>query len=753
MKLYRFLLFLVFFMIYAQIICINVNRNNKITQSASSRDFITIGTGTATQRQPFGMYYGYERSASIYLGSEIGVNGQITELSWYRSSTNTNQANTKIYLKSISSSQLSPATWSSITTGATVVYNVAYLGFNSNGWCNVTLSTPFSYSSSNNLLVLCETNYGIAGSGTYPSFCYTNSSSRHQAWFQNNTQPSGNGTVNDYRPNIRLNITVSQIPSVPSNLIATAQSATQIDLNWTDNSNNETGFKLERKVGVSGAWSQIATVGTNQTTYSNTGLTAGTSYYYRVRAYNSYGDSDYSSETIVPASPSNLFAMAVSATMISLTWTDNASNETGFVVQRKTTGSWQNLSQLNSNSTNFNDSGLAPGVSYYYRVYAYSPRGTSWYSNEAIVPASPNNLTTTVVSSSMIALNWVDYASNESGFVVQRKTTGSWQNHSQLSANSTNFNDSGLASGVTYYYRVNAFTSTGASWYTNEANAAPSSIPDPPSNLFAVAQSATQIDLSWTDNSNNESGFKLERKIGIVGEWLEISTVGANQTYYINTDLVEGTSYSYRVRAYNSLGGSSYSPLAIVPESPSNLIATAVSSTMINLTWTDNASNETGYMVQMVITGNWQNLSNLGANTTSFNVSGLISGVTYYFRVYSFTSTGLSWYSNVAVAQVGIDDQNNPILITQIQGNHPNPFKSTTSIRYSVKEPGYLNLYICDVKGRLVKRLVNTGVPAGFKTETWNATDDSGKPVSSGIYYLCIKTDKYQSCKKMVLMK
>jgi len=85
-------------------------------------------------------------------------------------------------------------------------------------------------------------------------------------------------------------------PSAPTNLSATAVSCSQINLSWTDNSNNETGFKIERKTGAGGAWSQIAAVGANVTAYNNTGLNENTTYFYRVRAYNGDGDSNYSNE-------------------------------------------------------------------------------------------------------------------------------------------------------------------------------------------------------------------------------------------------------------------------------------------------------------------------------------------------------------------------------------------------------------------------------------------------------------------------
>src|SRR5712691_2904403 len=72
------------------------------------------------------------------------------------------------------------------------------------------------------------------------------------------------------------------VPTAPTNLTATAASTTQINLSWTDNSSNETSFKIERKTGSGGTYSQIATVGANVAVFSNTGLTAGTTYFYRV---------------------------------------------------------------------------------------------------------------------------------------------------------------------------------------------------------------------------------------------------------------------------------------------------------------------------------------------------------------------------------------------------------------------------------------------------------------------------------------
>src|SRR5712691_6690783 len=125
------------------------------------------------------------------------------------------------------------------------------------------------------------------------------------------------------------------VPTAPTNLTASAASTTQINLSWTDNSSNETSFKIERKIGSAGTYSEIATVGTNVVTFSNTGLAASTTYFYRVRASNSSGNSAYTNEasastpapdTIAPTAPTGLTATAVSPVRIDLSWTPSSDN-------------------------------------------------------------------------------------------------------------------------------------------------------------------------------------------------------------------------------------------------------------------------------------------------------------------------------------------------------------------------------------------------------------------------------------------
>jgi len=279
-------------------------------------------------------------------------------------------------------------------------------------------------------------------------------------------------------------------PATPGNLTAGTVSYNQINLTWTDSDATEQGFKIERCSGENCSdFTQIATVAANTTAYANTGLAASTSYSYRVRAYNAAGDSDYSniasavttSAPLPPAAPSNLNAAAVSSSQINLTWADNATDESGFYIERCTSAGCSNFTQIatvGANVTSYANTGLAASTSYSYRVRAYSAAGYSDYSNTAsavtqaaaVPPAAPTNLSARAASKSQINLSWTDNASNETGYYIERCTGSKCTNFTRVGtagANATSYSDIGLTAGTTYRYRVVAYNSSGSSAYSN----------------------------------------------------------------------------------------------------------------------------------------------------------------------------------------------------------------------------------------------------------------------------------------------
>jgi titin len=218
--------------------------------------------------------------------------------------------------------------------------------------------------------------------------------------------------------------------------------------------------------------------------------------------------------------------------------------------------------------------------------------------------------------------------------------------------NATSYNVTGLNAGTKYYYRVRAYNSITTSAYSSEKNATTlSTIPVAPSGLTITTLLSSKIIIAWTDNSNNETGFKIQRK-GATGAYTDITTTGANATTYSDTSVTDGTLYYYHVSATNSAGDSAYSnevsgttPLA----KPTAATATAVSSSQINLTWIDNSASETGYKIERkrLLGGTYSQIAQVVANVQSYSdVTGLDPNTKYYYRIRATNGTLNSDYSN-----------------------------------------------------------------------------------------------------------
>src|SRR5262249_34446448 len=147
---------------------------------------------------------------------------------------------------------------------------------------------------------------------------------------------------------------------------ANAASSSEIDLTWTNNASTATNVLVERSTDGTN-FSQIASVAGAASSYQDLGLHAGTTYYYRVRAANSTGDSPYSNVAnaatsttqALPAAPSNLSASAISSSQIGLSWTSNSSNVSNFLIERSTDGvNYTQINMVAGKVTTYTDTGL-----------------------------------------------------------------------------------------------------------------------------------------------------------------------------------------------------------------------------------------------------------------------------------------------------------------------------------------------------------------------------------------------------------
>ena len=273
------------------------------------------------------------------------------------------------------------------------------------------------------------------------------------------------------------------------------------------------------------------------------------------------------------------------------------------------------------------------------------------------VPGTPGNLLANATSSVEILLNWADNSTNETGFRIERSNDGTnFAALTTVGANVNGYSDTGIAPATTYYYRVAAFNNNGDSGFSNVASATTVSVPPAaPTNLTAAAVAPAQINLSWSDNAGNETGYKVERSPNN-STWAQIALLGANAASYNDTTVSAATLYYYRVRATGSGGDSAYSMAASAttpappPAAPSNLTALATASTQINLTWKDNAATETGYRVERSSDGvNFTTVALPGANTVSFTDSTVTAPALLSYRVRAFNSGGDSAAASATV--------------------------------------------------------------------------------------------------------
>jgi hypothetical protein len=282
------------------------------------------------------------------------------------------------------------------------------------------------------------------------------------------------------------------IPSPPTDLQAVPDSATQsIKLSWNDNSNDETGFKITRDGKL------LFTTAADVTTYQDNNLKCDTNYSYSVTALNVAGES-------------------IAATITVDTWNCPKPSPDPIIIPTppdptdKTTPPNKTIQQQR--------------------------------------PTAPVELNVVAVSPTEVALSWNDTSHNETGFKIERDDI---LIHITAS-NVETYKDTELTCNTTYNYTVKATNTFGDSTLLTASVTMPTCATTPiaPNDLKITATSPTEVNLSWTDSSDNETGFKIERDGTIVHITL------ADITHYQDSGLTCGTNYHYQVTATNAIGDS-----------------------------------------------------------------------------------------------------------------------------------------------------------------------------------------------------
>jgi fibronectin type 3 domain-containing protein len=358
-------------------------------------------------------------------------------------------------------------------------------------------------------------------------------------------------------------------PSAPTGLLATAGNA-EISLAWSASS-GATSYYVQRATVSGGPYVQIAVPAANS--YTNTGLTNGTTYYYVVSAFNSAGQSANSSQARAtptapaspPAAPTGLQATAGNA-QVSLTWTAST-GATSYHVKRATSSGGPYTQISAPTGANFTDTGLVNGTAYFYVVSALNSAGEGANSTQASAtpaapathPAAPTSLQATA-GNAQVNLTWTASTSATSYHVKRSTTSGG--SYTQVAApTTTSDTDTGLTNGTTYYYVVSALNGAGESANSSQASAtpaAPAMPPPAPSGLQATAGNA-QVSLTWTASAGATS-YHVKRSTTSGGPYTQVAA--PTTTSDTDTGLTNGTTYYYVVSALNDTGESANSSQA-----------------------------------------------------------------------------------------------------------------------------------------------------------------------------------------------
>lgn len=441
---------------------------------------------------------------------------------------------------------------------------------------------------------------------------------------------------------------VSAPPAAPTNVTAAAASATTVNLAWQETSTNQTGFLILRSTGGS-SFTQVGTAAASATSFTDMAAVSATSYAYEVVASSAAGNSPASAVATVatPAlatAPAGLTAVAVSSTQVNLDWSDTAPGvETGFVIQRSTDG--VNFTQVGTTAagvTTYADSAAAAGTTYTYRVEATSPGGDSAFgaAASATTPAATSIVTNLSslnwvsatagwgsvtknlsVGGNPITLNGVTYASgigthavsqivytldgayinfiSDVGIDAEEDGKGTGSVDFQVIGDGKVLFDSGVLTNASPTVSINVsvvgvqtltlVATNGvagsidydhADWAGARLLSSAVQAPVAPSGLVAVMASATQINLTWTNNAPNATGFLIQRSTDGVN-FSQIASVGAGVTTYFDTTAAAGTTYTYRILAAGAGGNSAPSATA----SATTLAASAVVTDLSSLPW------------------------------------------------------------------------------------------------------------------------------------------------------------------------
>ncbi len=423
-------------------------------------------------------------------------------------------------------------------------------------------------------------------------------------------------------------------------------------------------------------WTDISNSGATTTTFKVEGLTNGTTYQFRIRAWNA--DPSPPSGQVgatpqpVPMAPTALRAEAGDRKVV-LRWTrpvEESATVTKYQTRYKTTGdygAWSDVTDSGFGTATATVSGLTNGTAHAFQVRAVNRYGDGAASAEASAtpfgaPARPTGLAAHARNQAAV-LTWTDPGNATiTQWQYRWKTTGgygAWGNAAG-GGSAVRYEVTSLENGTQYTFQIRARNASGDSPESAEASAMPSAVPAKPTGLSAEVGNE-QLLLSW-DHPQNSTITKYQyryKAAGSYGSWTDMAGSGSGTTSHTVGGLSNGTEYTLQIRSANAHGSSpesaevSESP-ATVPRKPTGFAA-AAGNMAAALSWDDPSdSTITQYQYRQKAGkgtyGSWTAMAGSGASTTSHTVGSLTNNAAYTFRIRALNATGRGTASDEASA-------------------------------------------------------------------------------------------------------
>lgn len=461
-------------------------------------------------------------------------------------------------------------------------------------------------------------------------------------------------------------------PPVPVPVAAVVQSCTSMVVAWGRSPEaltysvyrGQTGQAVDQLIGT-----------TSDTVLIDLSCQPLTPYAYAVVALNDYGESQLSSivtaetQICAPEVPQQVKVIPQSSTELVLTWLPVASAQ-GYIVYSSLSASGNFMAIDTVVNTPFVHGNLVPMSIWYYQVSSFnssgeSPRSSTISASTVLaIPSTPTGLRSTGQTSFAISMAWLP-VSNASSYKVYRKSPGESALSVCTTVSDTLFNDTGLLSNNEYQYAVSALNGAGESPYSLPVTVTVTTllvIPSTPSSLVATAQSSTEIRIQF-NAANGATGYRIYWSTQSNGTFALLATTGS--TSYSHTKLGSGTTYYYKVAAYNAAGESAQSAQVSattslnLPATPGNLSAVSKSSTSIQIDC-GAVTGASGYRIYHSATSGGTFSLLVDITGTSHLQTGLSAGSTHYYKVSSYNTAGESSLSNAVSATTAISVPSTP---------------------------------------------------------------------------------------------